>query len=32
MALVTNGVTDIGIGQFRATKGRSELVDFYIDT
>jgi len=28
MALVTNGVADIGIGQFRATKERSELVAF----
>ena len=32
MALVTNVVADIGIGQFRATKERSDLVDFYIDT
>jgi hypothetical protein len=31
LALVTNGVADIGIGQLRATKERSELVAF-IDT
>jgi len=32
MALVTNGMADIGIGQLGGTKGRSELVDFYIGT
>jgi hypothetical protein len=31
MAMVTNGVADIGIGQLRAAKERSELVAF-IDT
>ena len=31
MTLLTNGVADIGIGQLRATKERSELVAF-IDT
>jgi hypothetical protein len=28
LALVTNGVADIGIGQLRAAKERSELVAF----
>ena len=28
LALVTNGVVDIGIGQLRATKKRSEVVAF----
>jgi ABC-type amino acid transport substrate-binding protein len=28
MALVKNGVADIGIGQFGATKERSEVVAF----
>ena len=28
MALVTNGVADFGIGQFRATKEKPEVVEF----